>query len=67
LSQAERNPDGFIPGERPADPLRRRAIAAARKAINDLRNTGAIGDNAFHRVEQELDWNELSAVSPNNG
>ncbi|HEX9461192.1 MAG TPA: cation:proton antiporter [Alphaproteobacteria bacterium] len=67
LSQAKRNPDGFIPGERPADPLRRRAIAAARKAVNDLRDTGAIGDNAFHRVEQELDWNELSAASPSDG
>jgi Na+/H+ antiporter len=66
LSEAERNRDGFIPGERPADPVRRRAVAAARKAINNLRDTGAIGDNAFHRVEQELDWYELSAISPND-
>lgn len=62
LSQAEQDREGFVAGERPADPLRRRAIAAARQTINDLRDAGEIGDNAFHRVEQELDWYELSAA-----
>jgi len=67
LTRAEDDRNGFIPGERPADPLRRLAIAAARKAINDLRDSGAIGDNAFHRVEQELDWYELSTTASNDG
>ncbi len=62
LMQAENDPDGGIAnGELPADPLRRLAIAAARKSIFDLRATEVIGDDAFHRVEEELDRAELSA------
>jgi CPA1 family monovalent cation:H+ antiporter len=41
--------------------LRRRVIAVARRAIDDLRTTGAIGDEAYRRVEEELDWLELSS------
>jgi len=41
--------------------LRRRAVAAARLAIEDLRRTSVIGDDAYRRVEEELDWLELSA------
>jgi CPA1 family monovalent cation:H+ antiporter len=47
----------------PADPLRRRAIEAARGTIFDMRQTGDIGDDAFHRIEEEFDWAELSAGS----
>jgi CPA1 family monovalent cation:H+ antiporter len=62
LMQAETDPNGGIAsGELPADPLRRRAIEAARKAIFDLRATEVIGDDAFHRLEEELDRAELSA------
>ena len=62
LLRAEAEPDGGIAsGELPADPLRRRAIAAAREALLTLRRTEAIGDDAFHRVEEELDRAELSA------
>lgn len=50
-------------GELPADPLRRRAIGAARQAIFNMRQSGEIGDDAFHRLEEELDWAELSAGS----
>jgi CPA1 family monovalent cation:H+ antiporter len=45
----------------PADPLRRRAIAAARRSILALRQSEEIGDDAFHMLEEELDWAELSA------
>jgi CPA1 family monovalent cation:H+ antiporter len=45
----------------PADPLRRRAILAARRAILDLRRTEVIGDDAFHQIEEELDRAELGA------
>jgi CPA1 family monovalent cation:H+ antiporter len=41
--------------------LRRRLVAASRNAIEDLRSSGTIGDDAFRRVEEELDWLELSA------
>jgi CPA1 family monovalent cation:H+ antiporter len=62
LLQAEGDPDGAITtSELPADPLRRRAIAAARNAILDLRRSQAIGDDAFHQLEEELDRAELGA------
>jgi CPA1 family monovalent cation:H+ antiporter len=52
---------GVSSGELPADPLRRRAIAAARQSIIALRESEVIGDDAFHLVEEELDWAEMSA------
>jgi monovalent cation/hydrogen antiporter len=62
LSRADDNPDGGVSsGELPADPLRRRAIGAARQSIIDLRGSEAIGDDAFHMLEEELDRAELSA------
>jgi CPA1 family monovalent cation:H+ antiporter len=62
LMQADDDPHGGIAnGELPADPLRRRAIEAARKSIFELRATEVIGDDAFHRLEEELDRAELSA------
>ncbi|WP_458757501.1 cation:proton antiporter [Afipia sp. TerB] len=64
LSVAGDTPDGETPRELPADPLRRKAIAAARVALNKLRASGEIGDDAYHRLEEEFDWAELSAGSP---
>jgi CPA1 family monovalent cation:H+ antiporter len=62
LMRAEGDPDGGVTsGELPADPLRRRAIGAARRSLISLRDSEAIGDDAFHRLEEELDWAELSA------
>jgi Na+/H+ antiporter len=40
--------------------LRRRVIPHARRAIDALRDSGRIGDDAYRQVEQELDWLELS-------
>jgi monovalent cation/hydrogen antiporter len=39
-----------------------RAIAAERRALDALRNRGDIGDDAFHRLEEELDWGEVHAL-----
>jgi monovalent cation/hydrogen antiporter len=62
LLRAENDPGGGISsGELPADPLRRRAIGAARQSILTLRRSEAIGDDAFHQLEEELDRAELSA------
>jgi CPA1 family monovalent cation:H+ antiporter len=62
LSRADDNPDGGVSsGELPADPLRRRAIDAARQSIINLRGSEVIGDDAFHMLEEELDRAELSA------
>jgi monovalent cation/hydrogen antiporter len=32
-----------------------------RATLVDLRARGLIGDDAFHRVEEELDWAEVNA------
>ena len=62
LLRAECDPDGGVTtGELPADPLRRRALAAARRSLLSLRSSEEIGDDAFHQLEEELDRAELSA------
>jgi CPA1 family monovalent cation:H+ antiporter len=44
--------------------LRRQLVGVARQAIEDLRRTDEIGDDAYRQVEVELDWLELSAGVP---
>lgn len=63
LDRAESDPDGITSSELPADPLRRQAIDAARRVLFEMRNSGEIGDDAFHRLEEEFDWAELSAAA----
>jgi CPA1 family monovalent cation:H+ antiporter len=63
LDRAESNPDGLTSSELPADPLRRQAIIAARRVLFEMRSSGEIGDDAFHRLEEEFDWAELSAAA----
>jgi CPA1 family monovalent cation:H+ antiporter len=46
------------------DELRLRAIKQQRKTLDRLRATGAIGDEAYHRLQEELDWAELEAAPP---
>jgi CPA1 family monovalent cation:H+ antiporter len=54
----------------PADPqgatdheeLKLKAIARQRETLHRLRAEGAIGDEAFHRLEEEIDWAELDAA-----
>ncbi len=62
LDKAENNPDGLTSSELPADPLRRQAIGAARRVLFEMRDSGEIGDDAFHLLEMEFDWAELSAA-----
>ena len=47
----------------PHDRLRRGAVASARETLLHLRDSGAIGDDAFHIVEEELDWLEMSGAT----
>ena len=53
------------PSQDPGKPAfistRRQALAAERRTLFDLRARGVIGDDAFHRVEEELDWAEVHA------
>jgi CPA1 family monovalent cation:H+ antiporter len=53
-------PEGALPESHGQHPTRR-ALDAERRALSDLRARGIIGDDAFHRVEEELDWAELNA------
>jgi CPA1 family monovalent cation:H+ antiporter len=39
----------------------RRAYEAERRKLIELRAHGVIGDDAFHRIEEELDWADLHA------
>jgi monovalent cation/hydrogen antiporter len=39
--------------------LHRGALKAAREAVLAMRASGEIGDDAFHQVEEELDWREM--------
>ena len=48
-------------GGAPGDRLRLRVASAARQAVLAMRNSGEIGDAAFHRLEEEIDRIELSA------
>ena len=44
------------------DELRLRAIKRQRQALHRLRAEGKIGDEAYHRLEEEIDWAELDAA-----
>ncbi len=41
--------------------IRGRALHAARQAVLAMRSSEAIGDDAFHRMEEELDWLEMAS------
>ena len=40
--------------------LLRRALRSARQAVLAMRENSEIGDDAFHRMEEELDWLEMA-------
>jgi CPA1 family monovalent cation:H+ antiporter len=43
------------------DALQRTALRAARQAVLAMRDRDEIGDDAFHRLEEELDWLDMAA------
>ncbi|TPM33006.1 sodium:proton antiporter [Mesorhizobium sp. B2-3-5] len=43
------------------DRLRLYAIDRQRDTLEELRSNGTIGDEAYHRLEEEIDWSELAA------
>ncbi len=57
----------FSPGNSHGNVLRRQLVGVARHAIEVLRRTDKIGDDAYRQVEAELDWLELSAGVPEAG
>lgn len=44
--------------------LRRGALQAARRELLAMRANDEIGDDAFHRMEEELDWLEMAGRTP---
>jgi len=44
----------------PHSELHRRALLAARQAVLAMRRNDEIGDDAFHEMEEELDWLEMA-------
>ena len=40
--------------------MHRAALQAARQAVLVMRASDEIGDYAFHRIEEELDWIEMA-------
>jgi CPA1 family monovalent cation:H+ antiporter len=73
LEQAETRMDGTRRGadapnrEREYAAAARAAMAAERRRLSALRTDGTIGDDAFHKVEEELDRAELSAEAMDPG
>jgi len=58
--EADAPADPEVEGWREFGEVTRRAQAAERRTLSDLRAQGVIGDDAFHRVEEELDWSEVN-------
>ena len=50
----------------PTRDIHRRALQAARQAVLAMRANDEIGDDAFHQIEEELDWIEMSGGGKEN-
>lgn len=65
LLRAEQGDEALDPAEadgwRDFGRVQRRAYAEERRRLSEMRARGVIGDDAFHRVEEELDWAEVNA------
>lgn len=59
-----RNQRGQDPRNTTANALRLQSIAASRQAVEELRRSGIIGDDVYRQIEAELDWQEMSAFTP---
>jgi CPA1 family monovalent cation:H+ antiporter len=46
--------------------IHRRAVDAARQAVHAMRASDEIGDDAFHQMEEELDWIEMAGADKDN-
>jgi CPA1 family monovalent cation:H+ antiporter len=60
LGPASADVDSGEPGQSRHGMLHRAAIHAARQAVLSMRDSDEIGDDAFHRMEEELDWLEMA-------
>ena len=60
LARAEADPEE-LRRQQALVALHAEAVAAQRRTLADLRQSGTIGDDAFHRIEEELDLIELTS------
>jgi monovalent cation/hydrogen antiporter len=63
LKHAPDDPDGTGLHASDHEEIHRRALAAAREVIFDMRARDDIGDAAFHLLEEEFDWVEMGSGS----
>ncbi|HEY3045511.1 MAG TPA: sodium:proton antiporter [Vicinamibacterales bacterium] len=59
LSHATPDTTDSEAGRSAHEEIHQRALAAARHVIFEMRSTDDIGDDAFHQLEEELDWIEM--------
>ena len=62
VTQVEVEEDGTVSERRARNALRARILAAQRVALVRMRDTALIGDDAFHKIEERLDWAEVNAA-----
>jgi CPA1 family monovalent cation:H+ antiporter len=60
LASNREEADGDGPQQSAHSGIHRAAVRAAREAVLQMRSNDEIGDDAFHRMEEELDWLEMS-------
>jgi monovalent cation/hydrogen antiporter len=59
LKRATADSEGADASVSAHEEIHRRALVAARRVVLDMRARDEIGDDAFHRLEEELDWFEM--------
>jgi monovalent cation/hydrogen antiporter len=60
LGSADGDPESGIASRSAHSEIHRGAVQAARQAVLAMRANDEIGDNAFHQMEEELDWLEMA-------
>jgi monovalent cation/hydrogen antiporter len=63
LSDADASANPAASGRSKYNEAQGRAVQAARQAVLAMRASDEIGDDAFHRIEEELDWLEMAGQS----
>jgi monovalent cation/hydrogen antiporter len=63
LTDQRANGDAGDPTRSAHSELHRGALQAARQAVLAMRANDEIGDDAFHQIEEELDWLEMAGGS----
>jgi CPA1 family monovalent cation:H+ antiporter len=64
LAEQQLEADGGASAQSAHSALHRGALQAARQAVHAMRANAEIGDDAFHEIEEELDWLEMAGGGP---